>query len=188
MPDDTDDRLITKIDGVETDLNYDIAKFADAHLNTLIDLLDIPTGKGSRFIGTAVRNYLLTLHMHRPGMKPYRPSELDAMTLPQVIGEAWKVARKVRGDAPQPSTQKRLADVPWNILSAMRELGAVESDHRKSAGEIARAATGGPANSIKHIMVELKGRGLIESMGGRSGGHWLTSAGLEMVRTEAHRL
>lgn len=65
------------------------------------------------------------------------------------------------------------------VLSAMLELGAVDSDHRYSTEAIAEKALGrgADANALKSVMAELKTRSLIESKTGRGGGCWLTESG-----------
>lgn len=65
------------------------------------------------------------------------------------------------------------------VLSAMLELGAVDSDHRHSTEAIAEKALGrgADANALKSVMAELKTRNLIDSKTGRGGGCWLTESG-----------
>lgn len=64
-------------------------------------------------------------------------------------------------------------------LIAMFELGALDSDRRRSTEDIAAKALGDDAdsNSLKSVMAELKTRELIESKTGRGGGCWLTEKG-----------
>lgn len=78
----------------------------------------------------------------------------------------------------------RAADEPLSdraqlVLIAMLELGATQSDHRKSTEEIAAKALGGQAdaNALKNVMSELNTRDLIDSKTGRGGGCWLTEKG-----------
>lgn len=77
------------------------------------------------------------------------------------------------------STDEPLSPRAQLVLIAMIELGAVDSDTRKSTEEIARRAVGNPAhaNSLKTVMSELSTRRLIETMVGRGGGCWLTQKG-----------
>lgn len=71
-------------------------------------------------------------------------------------------------------------------IVAMLNLGAVDSDSRKSAHDIAIEALGplSDENDLKAAMVELKARLLVMSKRGRNGGCWLTAAG----RSRAEKL
>lgn len=66
-----------------------------------------------------------------------------------------------------------------DVLVAMLQLGAIDSDSRKSTQEITVEAFGKcyDANSLKSVMAELKTRRLIDSKRGSGGGCWLTERG-----------
>lgn len=65
------------------------------------------------------------------------------------------------------------------VLVAMLELGAVDSDTRRSTDEISAKAIGenADANSLKSVMADLSTRRLIDTKTGRRGGCWLTETG-----------
>lgn len=81
------------------------------------------------------------------------------------------------------STDEPLSDRARDVLIAMLELGAVDSDSRKSTEEIAIRALGShaDANSLKSVMSELSTRRLIKTKTGRGGGGWLTPKGRSRV-------
>ena len=61
----------------------------------------------------------------------------------------------------------------------MLELGALDSDTRRSTEEIAAHSlgTGSDPNALKGVMADLKTRRLVQSKTGRTGGCWLTEGG-----------
>ena len=88
-------------------------------------------------------------------------------------GRGHEMFGGLHGDEP-------LSDRAQLVLIAMLELGARDSDIRKSTEEIAIRALGAQAdgNSLKIVMSELHTRRLIETKAGRGGGCWLTGRGL----------
>ncbi len=78
-----------------------------------------------------------------------------------------------------PVTDEPLSERARDVLQAMLELDAVDSDRRKPTEVIALKAfgTGTDANSLKNVMAELKTRELVDSKTGRGGGCWLTDSG-----------
>jgi len=80
--------------------------------------------------------------------------------------------------------QKVLTDRERDVLTAMEQLEAFDSDHRQSTEQIARRA-GHDFNSLKPVMRDLKDHGFLETREGRGGGCWLTEKG--RARSEALR-
>ena len=72
-----------------------------------------------------------------------------------------------------------LADRAQIVLIAMMELGAVDSDSRKSTEQITLKALGpgSDPNAVKGVMADLKIRQLVQSKTGRTGGCWLSEKG-----------
>ena len=77
------------------------------------------------------------------------------------------------------TSDEPLGDRAQDSLIAMLQLGAIDSDSRKSTEQIAVAAMGKgyDANSLKAVLSELSSRQLIETKTGRSGGCWLSDTG-----------
>jgi hypothetical protein len=75
--------------------------------------------------------------------------------------------------------EEPLGERAQNVLIAMLELGAIDSDTRRSTEEIAAKALGpgADANALKSVMSDLKTRHLVNSKTGRTGGCWLTAKG-----------
>ena len=82
-------------------------------------------------------------------------------------------------DRPATSSEEPLGERAQIVLVAMLELGAIDSDKRRSTEEIAAKAIGpkADANSLKPVMADLRTRRLIGTKTGRSGGCWLTDGG-----------
>jgi len=83
-----------------------------------------------------------------------------------------------------PSTDEPLSERAQLVLVAMLELGAIDSDRRKSTEDIAAKALGpgSDANALKDVMSELSTRQLIKTKTGRTGGCWLTERGCSRAR------
>jgi hypothetical protein len=83
---------------------------------------------------------------------------------------------------PQEKQADALSPLQYDILDALRSLKAFDPDKRAAGPDIA-AKVGGDANgqSVKAPLAELKRRGLVDSRTGRSGGSWLTEAGLNLI-------
>jgi len=77
------------------------------------------------------------------------------------------------------SNDEPLGERAQVVLIAMLELGAIDSDSRKSTEDIAGRALGhqADANSLKNVISELNTRRLIKTKMGRGGGCWLTESG-----------
>jgi hypothetical protein len=95
----------------------------------------------------------------------------------------WRIAdeaiRKALPDRPVEPTDEPLNNRGQEMLVAMLQLKAVDSDSRQSTAAIAVRAMGAEAdaNSLKRVISELATRQLIQTRAGRSGGCWLTQAG-----------
>jgi hypothetical protein len=64
------------------------------------------------------------------------------------------------------------------ILEAMKEMGAISIDNRKTAAQIVKKAMNSSATEkYKEIMADLCHRGLASAKEGAGGGYWLTSVG-----------
>ena len=74
---------------------------------------------------------------------------------------------------------KPLGKRATEAMTALRELKAIDSEHRVTAMEIARKAAGpkADADDFKRALSQLKTRNLVDSTLGRDGGWWLTDAG-----------
>ena len=70
-----------------------------------------------------------------------------------------------------------------DVLTAMLEMQAVSPDRRKTADEIASAATGGDGNSLKAVMAHLTKQGFVASQTGRGGGSWLSEKGQKRAQS-----
>lgn len=79
-------------------------------------------------------------------------------------------------------SEEPLGDRAQNVLIAMLELSAVDSDSRRSTEDIATKAINGDGNALKSVMADLKTRLLIDSKTGRGGGCWLTQPGRERAQ------
>lgn len=91
-------------------------------------------------------------------------------------------ARSAQRPPPSQTTVPTLAEEPLSdraqeVLVAMLDLGAIDSDRRQSTEMIAKKASDGDANALKAVMSDLKTRGLIVTKTGRGGGCWLTTSG-----------
>ncbi|MCX7425060.1 MAG: hypothetical protein NTW96_05455 [Planctomycetia bacterium] len=82
-------------------------------------------------------------------------------------------------DRPATSGEEPLGDRAQLVLIAMLDLGAIDSDTRRSTEEIAVKALGpgADANSLKAVISDLSTRHLIETKQGRTGGCWLSKIG-----------
>jgi len=82
-------------------------------------------------------------------------------------------------ETPLTNSEEPLGDRAQVVLIAMLEMGAIDSDARRTTEEIAIKAFSNKAdaNSLKSIMADLNTRRLIDTKTGRNGGCWLTSAG-----------
>lgn len=91
--------------------------------------------------------------------------------------EAGQVSEEAEVDIP-------LSDRAQEILAAMYEMQAFNSDHRKTNSEItARAvSTTADPNAQKEVFSELKGAELLAVKRGRAGGYWLTRSGKARAR------
>ncbi|GIW90170.1 MAG: hypothetical protein KatS3mg109_0602 [Pirellulaceae bacterium] len=102
----------------------------------------------------------------------------DAM---MVQNGRWSIAEDaIQAVAPDLSSQDEpLSDRAQEVLVAMLQLKAFDSDSRQSTAAIAARAMGAEAdaNSLKPVMSELATRRLIQTRAGRGGGCWLTKAG-----------
>ena len=96
-------------------------------------------------------------------------------------GGQWSIADEaIRAALPdRPVEDEPLSNRAQEVLVAMLQLKAVDSDSRQSTGEIAARAMGAEAdaNSLKPVMSELATRQLIQTRAYRGGGCWLTEAG-----------
>uniref|UniRef100_A0A7C4QNR1 Uncharacterized protein n=1 Tax=Schlesneria paludicola TaxID=360056 RepID=A0A7C4QNR1_9PLAN len=93
----------------------------------------------------------------------------------------WSIADEaIRAALPdRPVEDEPLSDRAQEVLVAMLQLKAVDSDSRQPTAAIAARAMGADAdaNSLKPVMSELATRQLIQTREGRGGGCWLTEAG-----------
>lgn len=93
----------------------------------------------------------------------------------------WSIADEaIRAALPdRPVEDEPLSDRAQEVLVAMLQLKAVDSDSRKSTAAIAARAMGprADANSLKPVISELATRQLIQTREGRGGGCWLAEAG-----------
>ncbi len=95
------------------------------------------------------------------------------------------IIREIFGAA---TVEEPLGERAQLVLIAMLELGAIDSDQRRSTEAIAVKATGGDGNSLKIVMADLKTRRLIDSKTGRTGGCWLTEPGRERAQKLRDRI
>lgn len=79
----------------------------------------------------------------------------------------------------RPAEAEPLSERAQDVLIAMLQLVAVDSDSRKPTAEIAARALGSEAdaNALKSVMSDLATRQLIDTQTGRGGGCWLTAEG-----------
>jgi hypothetical protein len=93
----------------------------------------------------------------------------------------WSIADEViRAALPdRPVEEEPLSDRAQSVLMAMLELGALDSDQRRSTEDIAikTLGDGTDPNALKSVMADLKTRKFINSKTGSGGGCWLTEAG-----------
>jgi hypothetical protein len=82
-----------------------------------------------------------------------------------------------------PSIARHPPDGVLDCLEALRELGATSREKRKTLGEIASKVNPDLVNhgKLKKTMAKLARDRLVASMEGRSGGAWITPAGLELL-------
>ncbi|MFL5240595.1 MAG: hypothetical protein ACJ8FY_00680 [Gemmataceae bacterium] len=94
----------------------------------------------------------------------------------QIADEAIRAALPDRLVEP---ADEPLSDRAQEVLVAMLQLKAVDSDSRQSTAAIAARALGAEAdaNALKIVMSDLATRQLIQTREGRGGGCWLTEAG-----------
>lgn len=85
--------------------------------------------------------------------------------------------------AADPALDVVLDRTSMDVLTAMLEMQAVSPDRRKTADEIASAAIGGDANSLKAVMAHLTKQGFVASQTGRGGGSWLSEKGQKRARS-----
>lgn len=113
--------------------------------------------------------------VYSPSTTPMHVYRLTPHALERTIANTKQ--RAVEVDTP--SCDDPLNERAQEVLQAMLELGAVDSDQRKPTETIAIKAIGqcADANSLKVVMSELKTRKLINSKTGRGGGCWLTANG-----------
>jgi hypothetical protein len=111
----------------------------------------------------------------RADAEPLLVYRMATQALTQVRAKAQP--RSVGGELP--SGDEPLGERAQDVLVAMLELGAVDSDTRRSTEDIASKALGprSDANALKSVMADLKTRQLIGSKTGRNGGCWLTDKG-----------
>ncbi|GIW80429.1 MAG: hypothetical protein KatS3mg105_2236 [Gemmatales bacterium] len=93
----------------------------------------------------------------------------------------WSIADEaIRAALPdRPVEDEPLSNRAQEVLVAMLQLNAVDSDSRQSTAAIAARAMGAEAdaNSLKPVISELATRQLIQTRAHRGGGCWLTEAG-----------
>jgi hypothetical protein len=93
----------------------------------------------------------------------------------------WSIANEAIWAAlpERPVEDEPLSNRAQEVLVAMLQLKAVDSDSRQSTAAIAARAMGAEAdaNSLKPVMSELATRQLIQTRAHRGGGCWLTEAG-----------
>lgn len=84
----------------------------------------------------------------------------------------------------QPAVEEPLSERAQDVLVAMLELGAMDSDRRQSTARITERAFGrdADANSLKPLMKDLARNRFIDTMEGRGGGCWLTERGLRRAQ------
>jgi hypothetical protein len=77
-----------------------------------------------------------------------------------------------------------LSPLQYDILDALRILGALDPEKRATGRDIA-AKVGGDATeqSAKAPLADLKRKGLVDSKTGRNGGSWLTTPGLNLINS-----
>lgn len=82
--------------------------------------------------------------------------------------------------AEPPGPDEPLAERARDVLVAMLELDARDSDRRQPTARIAERAFGGAgdANSLKPVITDLARNRLVDTRGGRGGGCWLTERGV----------
>ncbi len=121
-------------------------------------------------------------HCGRYFSKRSKPSVIYRMTA--------RAASRPKPETPEAEHPARLVDEPLGeraqvVLAAMLELGAIDSDKRRSTDDIAARAMGpnADANSLKAVMSELNTRQLIDTKTGRGGGCWLTKSGQSRSET-----
>jgi hypothetical protein len=99
----------------------------------------------------------------------------------------WSLPAKPNGErrqGPMANGQQCVSDRQMWLLGAMLRLKAVSRETRRRLPEIVKAAVGEQADpdSYKHDMADLARKGLIDTQDGRSGGSWLTQAGLLLAQ------
>jgi hypothetical protein len=90
-----------------------------------------------------------------------------------------KVRTTGPNEPPSPTVDEPLNERAQDVLVAMLESGALDSDTRKSTEDIAAKALSqhADANALKSVMSDLKTREYVRSKTGRGGGCWLTEKG-----------
>jgi len=110
-----------------------------------------------------------------PVLVVYRMSEA---ALAQLNAEAAPSQASTLDASQATSADEPLSVRAQEVLIAMLDLDAIDSDRRQSTETIAVRASGGDANSLKTVMSDLNTRQLIASKTGRTGGCWLTARGI----------
>lgn len=88
-------------------------------------------------------------------------------------------ARSGESNSDTSASDEPLAERAQLVLIAMKQLGAIDSDTRRTTDVIAARALGSEcdANALKSVMSDLNTRQLIETKKGRGGGCWLSKKG-----------
>lgn len=105
-------------------------------------------------------------------------ADIDAQEVETLKNEQRATSPIDEGSEP-PIGVDPLSERAQDVLVAMLELGAIDSDARRKTPEIAVKALGDGTdpNSLKVVMSELRTRELVSSKTGRGGGCWLTDTG-----------
>ena len=111
--------------------------------------------------------------------EPILVYRLTPQLLPRLQAAAKPRATQISELFGAPPSEEPLGERAQLVLVAMLELGAIDSDNRRSTEDIAAKALGAGSdpNALKGVMADLKSRQLVESKTGRTGGCWLTESG-----------
>ena len=111
--------------------------------------------------------------------EPILVYRMTAPTLSRTKAEAQMQNTKTSTTPGTVPVDEPLSERAQLVLVAMLELGATDSDTRKTTEDIAAKALGpgSDPNALKGVMADLKTRQLVESKTGRTGGCWLTDKG-----------
>jgi hypothetical protein len=98
----------------------------------------------------------------------------------KALARAKPVIRNASLDAIAIVAEEPLSGRSQYVLIAMLDLGAIDSDGRRTTAEIAAQALGKQAdeNALKPVMSDLSTRKLIRTKRGPGGGCWLTEPGI----------